>query len=512
MMSLLLRSPSSSSSSSSRQLFTHPIPHSSQWIASSRRFCQQRFLPSATAAAPCSYNTPLGDADRILAERKRRYNIKAQRNGPHFCRQLHINTQPLVFSSMCLESRAHVAFTTGGNRRHLSNFSDPPTKHLPDNASSCIEKELPSPSTSNHILATSPKEDDSKLLDEMIDATVSMDLTSSPIVSSDAVTTAAAASTSAISELSWYNPGLHVMNLVHFIHDVTGFSYAGSIAFATVGIRLLMIPLAIKSRENANASDCIQSELDQFQKKNKGKFASLTQSDILALRRKYKFSQTFSFALPVASLTSFVTMWYGLRWFGYYYPQEMLDGGVLWFTDLSKPDPIRYLPILSGLTFIIMGEFGADHLGRPTAEETSVKKVWFWRAVRVSFACLVVNVPAAVFCHWVPNNLMSIGQTYLLAQPGVLNYLGIVPPLASSSDQHGKTNEGGKPDMVMYQNTASGTAKEEQDETKSEVDSSSTLDGDDPRVLDRIKKKVKSKGSVKNKKQIKRQTKHKNKR
>ena len=62
-------------------------------------------------------------------------------------------------------------------------------------------------------------------------------------------------------DLAWYNVSSYVMDLVHFIHDITGLSYAVSVASVTLGMRFfLILPFGIISlRADPNLTHDIKS-------------------------------------------------------------------------------------------------------------------------------------------------------------------------------------------------------------------------------------------------------------
>jgi len=127
-------------------------------------------------------------------------------------------------------------------------------------------------------------------------------------------------------------------------------------------------------------------------------------------------------------------MWYGLRNMVHYFPEEMKTGGVLWFVDLSQPDELGFLPMLSCTGLFVMGEIGADHIGRPTREQ-SFRWRWGWRVFRLFSMFILVDLPAGLHCYFIPNSAMSIAQTIILSQPAVKEYLTILQSDLSEDDK-----------------------------------------------------------------------------
>jgi len=232
-------------------------------------------------------------------------------------------------------------------------------------------------------------------------------------------------------DLAWYNLSGYVMDLVHFTHDVTGLSYAASVASITLGIRLfLILPFGIVSlRSDPNIDQDIKNLTEKIKrtstKVNRHTYNALLSQHKELIRRR-KMQTLRSFVMPVMSFGTFLLMWFGLRYMGAYYPEDLAAGGTLWFPDLTERDPLMFLPILSSVTFLLMGEVGADQLGRPSRE---FSPFWanFWRLFRISTVYLFIDAPAAIFCYWIPNSSMSVLQSVVLSQPSVREAIGVIP-------------------------------------------------------------------------------------
>ena len=214
--------------------------------------------------------------------------------------------------------------------------------------------------------------------------------------------TSASSFPSSTMDLSWYNPSHQVINLVHQIHDITGGSYAASIAFATISMRLfLLLPLELLSRKERVKWELISQRYKQLS-------ATQKKVDRKSLYSLYGYNPNLIILAPMSSLILLFTMVYGLN----RVPQSTTElmGGLLWCADLTQPDPIRFLPIFSATTLILMGEVGADTSG------TQPKYMWLWRGLRVAIFPFTLDMPASVFCFWIPNNLFSLFQTAYLNQ------------------------------------------------------------------------------------------------
>ena len=72
----------------------------------------------------------------------------------------------------------------------------------------------------------------------------------------------------------------------------------------------------------------------------------------------------------------------------------MMDGGALWFTDLTVADPTYALPILSSLTFLATVELGAADGMQGQPPETLRKMKMAMRALAVIIVPVTMSMPA----------------------------------------------------------------------------------------------------------------------
>ncbi|XP_039046693.1 mitochondrial inner membrane protein OXA1-like [Hibiscus syriacus] len=98
-------------------------------------------------------------------------------------------------------------------------------------------------------------------------------------------------------------------------------------------------------------------------------------------------------------------------------------GGAYWFTDLSTPDSLYILPVLTALSFLITVECNMQEgmEGNPAAKTMkNVSRVL--AALTVPFT---MSFPKAIFCYWITSNLFSLTYGLVLKAPGVKKALGV---------------------------------------------------------------------------------------
>ncbi|CAB9519060.1 mitochondrial inner membrane protein OXA1-like [Seminavis robusta] len=226
--------------------------------------------------------------------------------------------------------------------------------------------------------------------------------------------------------MEWYQyPTGIVMDLVHTVHDMTGFNYALSIATVTVLFRLTVnLPLGIMAtRVDPTLEQDIDRLHQQVQQQKLQKSRTTKQNTQLLsqqrdqLQARVRKRQFLQIALPLTNLSTFFIMMSGMRGLTLYDdPQAMIAGGMLWFPNLTLPDPSLALPLMSTLGVFLMTEVRADQMGNPTTTEWSPKWKLFRRSLPVLFFVALHKAPTAIFCAWIPYSTVSLFQIALLSQ------------------------------------------------------------------------------------------------
>lgn len=104
---------------------------------------------------------------------------------------------------------------------------------------------------------------------------------------------------------------------------------------------------------------------------------------------------------------------------------SLKGGGAYWFTDLTTPDELFILPVLTSLTFLATVELNMQDgmEGNPMLQ--TMKK--FSRVMAVLTVPFTMSFPKAIFFYWVTSNLFSLGYGFVIRKPAVRNYLDLPP-------------------------------------------------------------------------------------
>ena len=147
------------------------------------------------------------------------------------------------------------------------------------------------------------------------------ELTINTVATSEAVVNAVVA-----HELTWRPPDM-VMWLIDNIHVVYEIPYWESIVVTTLGLRFLMLPLAIKTMQNASRMAVLRPHMQRTQEEflKDPRYEEMDvkikyQNDIKALFKEHKVNPFRSLLMPLAQIPVFLSFFLGLREMGTHFP------------------------------------------------------------------------------------------------------------------------------------------------------------------------------------------------
>lgn len=227
------------------------------------------------------------------------------------------------------------------------------------------------------------------------------------------------ASTSPIAGLGYWPKDLIMCGIEH-LHNLSGLEYWAAIASITLGVRILLIPLAISTMRSTAKMSAMRPVADKLSKKYKEnpKFDTdvhLKQKmaeEMKALWKIYDVNPLKSLAMPLIQMPVFISFFLAIRDMSELFP-GFKTGGILWFTDLSIADPTYILPIMNAVSFWIMVEIGAD--GMEQSQANTLKLVMRGLAVVMIPATMhfsqVYCLALFLFSNFFTHTLFSLSLT-----------------------------------------------------------------------------------------------------
>ena len=183
---------------------------------------------------------------------------------------------------------------------------------------------------------------------------------------------------------------------IRYLHELTH-NYGVAIMIITIGIKLLLAPLAYKSYKSMKDMAAVQPELMALQKKYADDRERLNK-ELIKLYKDKKVNPVggclpMFFQIPIfVALFNILYMTIELRQAAF----------LLWVKDLSVQDPYYVLPILMGATMFIQQKI------QPTTMDPKQAQIMLLLPVFLTF--LFITFPAGLVLYWLTNNVLTIAQ------------------------------------------------------------------------------------------------------
>lgn len=183
---------------------------------------------------------------------------------------------------------------------------------------------------------------------------------------------------------------------IRYLHELTH-NYGVAIIIITIGIKLLLAPLAYKSYKSMKDMAAVQPELMALQKKYADDRERLNK-EMIKLYKDKKVNPVggclpMFFQIPIfVALFNILYMTIELRQAPF----------MLWVKDLSVQDPYYILPVLMGATMFIQQKI------QPTTMDPRQAQIMLLLPVFLTF--MFVSFPAGLVLYWLTNNVLTILQ------------------------------------------------------------------------------------------------------
>ncbi|QIN80570.1 membrane protein insertase YidC [Rubrobacter marinus] len=194
---------------------------------------------------------------------------------------------------------------------------------------------------------------------------------------------------------------------LEFFH-AQGLPWWLSIALLTIVVRTLLFPLTLKQVKSMRAMQDLKPEMDRLRAKYKDN-RQKQQEELMNLYQERQVNPLGGCLPLLVQMPIFITMFYVIRGFGEEHP-DFVEGGILWFQDLTQADPFYILPVVSAVTMLAASEI--------TAKNLEPQQRWMMRILPVVFTVFLLTFPAGLFMYWITSNLVTLVQNYLIYNHG----------------------------------------------------------------------------------------------
>ncbi|MBF0194609.1 MAG: membrane protein insertase YidC [Magnetococcales bacterium] len=184
--------------------------------------------------------------------------------------------------------------------------------------------------------------------------------------------------------------------LNRFFHN-----FGVAIILLTIGIKILLFPLANKSYVSMNAMKKLQPKIEELKVKHGDNKKALNE-DMMKLYQTNKVNPLGGCLPMIVQIPVFFALYKVL-----FLSVEMRHAPfMLWINDLSAMDPYYVLPILMGASMFLQSKLN------PTPADPIQAKIMMF--LPLIFTFMFMTFPAGLVLYWLLNNVLSIAQQYYI--------------------------------------------------------------------------------------------------
>jgi YidC/Oxa1 family membrane protein insertase len=209
-----------------------------------------------------------------------------------------------------------------------------------------------------------------------------------------------------------------IFSVLRYINDYTH-NYGLTIILLTIIIKVLFVPLQYKSYTSMKKMQGIQPKVAAVQEKFKDDRERLNK-ELIKLYRDHKVNPVGGCLPMVLQMPVFVSL-FNILYMTIDLRQAPLG---LWINDLSVQDPYYILPIVMGISMMVMQKI------QPTTMDPTQAKMMLMLPVAMTF--LFVNFPAGLVLYWLTNNVLTIVQQFVTD-----HFFFRTPTTALTTDEQG---------------------------------------------------------------------------
>jgi YidC/Oxa1 family membrane protein insertase len=193
-----------------------------------------------------------------------------------------------------------------------------------------------------------------------------------------------------------------LQHILTFFYDMTAAigipNYGIAIILVTLIIKLLLYPLTVKQVKGMKAMQDLQPKMKEMQEKYKGNPEKLNKE--MALLYKESGVNPLSGCLPLlVQMPILMGIFFAIR--DYQYAQVP---SFLWIANLSHPDPLYILPVLSAATTYIQQ--------KQTSTDMNQQAKMMMTFMPLFIGYISISFPAGLVLYWVMSNMFQIAQQW----------------------------------------------------------------------------------------------------
>ncbi len=185
-----------------------------------------------------------------------------------------------------------------------------------------------------------------------------------------------------------------------YFHSIVK-NWGWAIIILTVIVKLLFAPLTHKSQKSMKRMQKLQPMFAELKEKYKGDPARMNQ-EMMALYKTHKVNPMGGCLPMLIQIPVFVALYNVLN-----LSVELRQAPFgLWLTDLSAKDPYYILPVLMGLSMLVMQRM------TPSSMDSMQNKIMMFMPVMLTF--MFISLPSGLVLYFTVSNLLSMAQQFYI--------------------------------------------------------------------------------------------------
>ncbi|KAI7160365.1 hypothetical protein KC349_g3564 [Hortaea werneckii] len=253
--------------------------------------------------------------------------------------------------------------------------------------------------------------------------------------------------------------------LLEHVHIYSGMPWWGSIAATAIALRVITFPFYLRSSDNMARQTALQPVLKPFQNKmTECQKAGDREGMMMALQQMQLVRQRAGLSYMAAFTPMIMQGMIGYCGFKLLRAMSNLpvpgfkDGGFLWLSDLTVPDPWGLMPVIMGAAVHLMVRMGGES-GAATPDSMPPGMKPFILYAMPGILMLVISFqPGALAVWFAASGAVGLTQGILLRNEKVRSFFGLAPMYKPA-----KGEEGGSSPLSAILDAYRGEAKKTAD-------------------------------------------------
>jgi len=202
-----------------------------------------------------------------------------------------------------------------------------------------------------------------------------------------------------------------MLEILKFFYAIGGHNYGLAIIWLTVAVNIALYPLTLSSIQQMAAMQKVQPRMQELQKKYKDDPKQL-QKEMMDLYKSEGVNPLGGCLPTLLKIPFFLALFFALQSKEFLSLVGQSGGGqyFLWIVNIAKPDPLRVMPIIIGITTWYMQKTMPSAPGQ-------LKFMNYFMPVMIAFVS--IPFPAGVQIYWLVSNMMGgLQQSHIIKREG----------------------------------------------------------------------------------------------